>query len=162
MFQRRPLDILSSTFCQKTDLASFDVQVAVSELVTMRPTLDHLTLEAVRARPARPLPSRKSTRLLSQSELLFDFFSTLDAADGLSLFVDHGLHRSRPTKLPQAVGYHGLGKCGTIPFFVSVVLSLIAPLLQAENSDDWSYKSGVVGGWIPKDPNKPIYPNICA
>ncbi|GAA5827967.1 hypothetical protein JCM5353_002851 [Sporobolomyces roseus] len=32
----------------------------------------------------------------------------------------------------------------------------------AENSDDWTYSAGVKGGWIPKDPNKPIYPNICA
>ncbi|GAA6061970.1 hypothetical protein JCM10212_005214 [Sporobolomyces blumeae] len=31
-----------------------------------------------------------------------------------------------------------------------------------ENADDWSYKAGVQYGWIPKDPKKPIYPNLCA
>ncbi|GAA5897492.1 uncharacterized protein JCM6883_006718 [Sporobolomyces salmoneus] len=33
---------------------------------------------------------------------------------------------------------------------------------KAENADDWSYQAGVKYGWIPRDLNKPIYPNLCA
>lgn len=34
-------------------------------------------------------------------------------------------------------------------------------LLQAENSDDWSYRRGVEAGFIPKNPDDRKYPNIC-
>ncbi|EGN93093.1 glycoside hydrolase family 5 protein [Serpula lacrymans var. lacrymans S7.3] len=32
---------------------------------------------------------------------------------------------------------------------------------KAENADDWSYEAGLANGWIPKDPTKLQYPNIC-
>ncbi|GAA5995847.1 hypothetical protein JCM5350_008203 [Sporobolomyces pararoseus] len=37
----------------------------------------------------------------------------------------------------------------------------VAWTFKAEQADDWSYQAGVAGGWIPKNLNKPLYPNIC-
>ena len=33
---------------------------------------------------------------------------------------------------------------------------------KAENADDWSYQAGLKYGWIPQDPTKHIYPQICS
>ncbi|KAG8828955.1 exo-1,3-beta-glucanase [Serendipita sp. 399] len=32
---------------------------------------------------------------------------------------------------------------------------------KAENADDWSYQKGVEAGYIPKNPDDRLYPNIC-
>ena len=32
---------------------------------------------------------------------------------------------------------------------------------KAEEADDWSYKAGLAGGWIPRNPTDRQYPNIC-
>ncbi|KDQ12592.1 glycoside hydrolase family 5 protein [Botryobasidium botryosum FD-172 SS1] len=32
---------------------------------------------------------------------------------------------------------------------------------KAENADDWSYQTGLAGGWIPSDPTERMYPNVC-
>jgi glucan 1,3-beta-glucosidase len=32
---------------------------------------------------------------------------------------------------------------------------------QAEIADEWSYVKGLEGGWIPQDPTRRLYPDIC-
>lgn len=32
---------------------------------------------------------------------------------------------------------------------------------QAENADEWSYQTGLQGGWIPEDPTDRQYPGLC-
>jgi len=32
---------------------------------------------------------------------------------------------------------------------------------KAENADEWSYQAGLNLGWIPRDPNQRLYPDIC-
>ncbi len=32
---------------------------------------------------------------------------------------------------------------------------------KAENADDWSYQTGLKGGWIPQNPSDKIYNNLC-
>jgi glucan 1,3-beta-glucosidase len=32
---------------------------------------------------------------------------------------------------------------------------------RAESAADWSYKDGLAGGWIPRNPTDRQYPNIC-
>ena len=32
---------------------------------------------------------------------------------------------------------------------------------KTEEADEWSYQVGLANGWIPKDPTKYQYPNIC-
>jgi len=32
---------------------------------------------------------------------------------------------------------------------------------KAENADEWTYKAGLAGGWIPQNPTNYQYPNIC-
>ncbi|KAF8317388.1 exo-beta-1,3-glucanase [Clavulina sp. PMI_390] len=32
---------------------------------------------------------------------------------------------------------------------------------KTESADEWSYKAGLAGGWIPQNPTNRLYPNIC-
>jgi len=32
---------------------------------------------------------------------------------------------------------------------------------KAENADEWDYRMGLEGGWIPRNPTDRMYPNIC-
>lgn len=32
---------------------------------------------------------------------------------------------------------------------------------KTESADEWSYKAGLAGGWIPQNPTQRLYPNIC-
>ena len=32
---------------------------------------------------------------------------------------------------------------------------------KAENADEWTYQAGLANGWIPSNPTKFKYPNIC-
>ncbi|KAF5366221.1 hypothetical protein D9758_005707 [Tetrapyrgos nigripes] len=32
---------------------------------------------------------------------------------------------------------------------------------KLENADDWSYQAGLENGWIPRNPDERLYPNIC-
>jgi hypothetical protein len=34
-------------------------------------------------------------------------------------------------------------------------------IFQNEDADDWSYKAGLAGGWIPYDPSERQCGNVC-
>jgi hypothetical protein len=49
-----------------------------------------------------------------------------------------------------------------IIFALSLLGIFLTPFTaQTETVDEWSYKKGLAGGWIPQDPTERKFPNIC-